>query len=59
MGFRYILFRRKTTSYNVMSQTLTIMSCLGGKGSEKEERESDKERILISMVVQSGENVPF
>ena len=35
------------------------MCCLGGKGVEKGERESDKERILKSMLVQSGKNVPF
>ena len=29
------------------------------KESEKAERERDQERILKSMVVQSGENVPF
>ena len=39
---------------NVMSQILTRL-----EGSEKGERENDKERILKSMVVQSGENVPF
>ena len=46
-------------AYPVSSKTLTIIWCLGGKGSENGERENDKEKILKNMVVQSRENVPF
>ena len=48
--FQHILFCQKT---------LTIMWCLVGGEQKRGEGESDKERILKSMVAQSGENIPF